>query len=158
MVLPVPAYHPDVSAEMMRAAYARGGEPRPHNGREINQTHSGPIVSAVSGRTDHLNMSVPNNSYIIPADIVSGTGEGNTLAGFEIWKKALPEDDGSDDGENPDQVKIVAAGGEYGIKPNQIRAIGGGDYKRGFDIIDNTIVRMRNNIISEMKKLPPPKR
>src|SRR5262249_22097064 len=147
-------YDPAVSLEIMRTRFASGGVKKPNMDKENNLTHSGPIVSSVSGRTDHLNMSVPNNSYIVPADVVSGTGEGNTLAGFEIWKKALPEDDGSDEVDTPDQVKIVAAGGEYAIKPNQIRKIGGGDYRRGFDIIDAAILQMRRHVIGEMKKLP----
>lgn len=45
--------------------------------------HTGPIKSAVEGRTDHLPMHVPSGSYVIPADIVSSMGEGNTMAGFK---------------------------------------------------------------------------
>ena len=46
--------------------------------------HIGPIHSAVAGRTDHLPMHVPSGSYVIPADIISAMGEGNTMAGFKI--------------------------------------------------------------------------
>jgi hypothetical protein len=49
--------------------------------------HTGPIHSHVAGRTDHLNMHVPHGSYVIPADIVSSMGEGNTMAGFKIADK-----------------------------------------------------------------------
>lgn len=52
--------------------------------------HTGPIHAAVAGRTDHLPMHVPDKSYVLPADIVSGLGEGNTLAGFKI-AHALPK-------------------------------------------------------------------
>src|ERR1019366_4073347 len=45
--------------------------------------HIGPIHSAVAGRTDHIPLDVPSGSYVIPADIVSGLGEGNTMAGYE---------------------------------------------------------------------------
>lgn len=45
--------------------------------------HTGPIHSPVAGRTDHLPVHVPNGSYVIPADIVSAMGEGNTMAGFK---------------------------------------------------------------------------
>ena len=45
--------------------------------------HTGPIHSAVAGRTDHLPTHVPSGSYVIPADIVSSMGEGNTMAGFK---------------------------------------------------------------------------
>lgn len=39
---------------------------------------------AVGGRTDHIPMNVLEGSYVLPADIVSGLGEGNTLAGSKI--------------------------------------------------------------------------
>ncbi len=45
--------------------------------------HVGPIHSSVAGRTDHLPMHVPSGSYVIPADIISAMGEGNTMAGFK---------------------------------------------------------------------------
>lgn len=49
--------------------------------------HTGPIHSGVAGRTDHLPIHVPNKSYVLPADIVSGFGQGNTVAGFKIAKQ-----------------------------------------------------------------------
>jgi hypothetical protein len=48
--------------------------------------HQGPIHSAVAGRTDHLPMHVKSGSYVIPADIISSMGEGNTMAGFKTAK------------------------------------------------------------------------
>ena len=41
----------------------------------------GPILSAVPGRTDAHATHVPSGSYVVPADIVSGRGQGNTIAG-----------------------------------------------------------------------------
>ena len=46
--------------------------------------HYGTINMAVGGRTDHIPMNVLEGSYVLPADIVSGLGEGNTLAGSKI--------------------------------------------------------------------------
>ena len=46
--------------------------------------HVGPITMAVGGRTDHIPMNVLEGSYVLPADIVSGLGEGNTLAGSKM--------------------------------------------------------------------------
>jgi hypothetical protein len=46
--------------------------------------HHGIINMAVGGRTDHIPMNVLEGSYVLPADIVSGLGEGNTLAGTKI--------------------------------------------------------------------------
>jgi len=49
--------------------------------------HTGPIHSSVAGRTDHLPMHVPSGAYVMPADIVSGMGEGNTIAGFKHMRR-----------------------------------------------------------------------
>lgn len=57
--------------------------PAPFFGGGAPNMHTGPIKSAVEGRTDHLPMHVPSGSYVIPADIVSAMGEGNTMAGFK---------------------------------------------------------------------------
>lgn len=47
----------------------------------------GAILSAVPGRTDAHATQVPSGSYVIPADIVSGRGQGNTIAGAEALKR-----------------------------------------------------------------------
>jgi hypothetical protein len=43
--------------------------------------HTGPIHSPVPGRTDKINMRVPNGAYVLPADYVSHMGQSNTAAG-----------------------------------------------------------------------------
>lgn len=48
---------------------------------------SGPILSSVPGRTDHIPVHVPDGSYVIPADIVSAIGEGNSLNGLQVLKE-----------------------------------------------------------------------
>jgi hypothetical protein len=48
---------------------------------------TGPVHSPVAGRTDHLPMHVPSGSYVIPADIISAMGEGNTVAGFKHMRR-----------------------------------------------------------------------
>lgn len=65
------------AAAALRTARATGGSVK---------VHSGPIHSAVAGRTDHLPMNVASGSYVIPADIISAMGEGNSMAGFKIAK------------------------------------------------------------------------
>jgi Family of unknown function (DUF6496) len=46
--------------------------------------HSGPIGSAVPGRTDRHNVKVGSGSYVLPADHVSALGQNNTKAGHAI--------------------------------------------------------------------------
>ena len=52
--------------------------------KDATPCHHGIINMAVGGRTDHIPMNVLEGSYVLPADIVSGLGEGNTLAGSKI--------------------------------------------------------------------------
>ena len=49
---------------------------------EARNLMHGPILSAVPGRTDAHKGKVASGSYVIPADIVSGRGQGNSLAGM----------------------------------------------------------------------------
>lgn len=68
---------------------AAGAPEAPHapHAPEAPKMHVGPIHSAVAGRTDHLPMHVPSGSYVIPADIISAMGEGNTIAGFKHMRR-----------------------------------------------------------------------
>lgn len=80
-----------------RTAKAGGGESTTTTTEQVgmggtsmpggNRVHAGPIHSAVAGRTDHLPMHVASGSYVIPADIISAMGEGNTSAGFKQMKR-----------------------------------------------------------------------
>jgi hypothetical protein len=145
--------------------------------------HTGPIHSPVAGRTDHLPMHVPSKSYVIPADIISGMGEGNTIAGFKVAKNifSAPSYIGGspygqsgmpygvpapskatgglvDDAEEHEPVPIVAAGGEYVIAPEDVKYHGEGDYNRGHEVLDEFVKQYRQNLIKTLKVLPGPKR
>jgi hypothetical protein len=123
--------------------------------------HTGPIHSQVAGRTDHLNMHVPSGAYVIPADIVSALGEGNTMAGFRAVKmmfsgageKAMGG--GAPAGE---PVPIVAAGGEYVLSPEEVMWTGGGDMDVGHRELDKWVKETRAELIDTLKKLPGPKK
>lgn len=41
------------------------------------------------GRADELKTNTPAGSYILPADVVAGLGEGNSLAGARFWQEAM---------------------------------------------------------------------
>lgn len=146
-----------------------------------HQIHTGPIHSPVAGRTDHLPMNVKSGSYVIPADIISAMGEGNTMAGFKIARRmfsSLPYFQGAQQqpytakaepytegkpygaraagGEAP--VEIVAAGGEYVISPEDVAKLGGGDMSHGHEILDHFVKGYRAKTIATLKKLPGPKK
>jgi len=124
--------------------------------------HTGAIKAPVAGRTDHLPMHVPSGSYVIPADIVSAIGEGNTEHGFDIidymvkQRMASGGDVDGMDKQNP--VAIVAAGGEYVIPPEAVRGFGDGDLDTGHKALDEWVKAERATTIATLKKLPGPKR
>lgn len=145
--------------------------------------HVGAIHSPVGGRTDHLPMRVPPNSYVLPADVVSGLpgAEGNTTAGHrildELFKRgaygsnkaqapyganaigpygtqAARAAGGAMAGSGP--VPIVAAGGEYVVAPSAVAALGGGDVKHGHAVLDHFVKSVRAKNIKTLRNLPGP--
>ncbi len=70
--------------------YAKGGDAiagMALKGSSINLGREGLIKSSIPGRIDKIPMKVKAGSYILPADIPSALGQGNTMAGGEILKK-----------------------------------------------------------------------
>lgn len=131
--------------------FARGGAPSV-------KPHKGPIHSQVAGRTDHLPMHVMSGSYVIPADIISAMGEGNTMAGFKNARRIFSAGGIADTEDSEEKVPIVAAGGEYVITPGEVTAIGRGNIDRGHAILDAFVKKMRAKTIDTLKKLPGPKK
>ncbi len=125
------------------------------------KVHVGPIRSSVAGRTDHLPMHVHSGSYVIPADIVSALGEGNTEAGFHAVHELFGPEMGiplarATGGETGELVPIVAAGGEYVIHPSGVTRIGKGDLDTGHKILDHFVKKIRAKTVQTLKNLPGP--
>lgn len=91
-----------IAADTARGHLDTGGTympPRPGFGEMgdyrsiLSPTAGGVIQSEIPGRTDHIPTSVAADSYVIPADVVSGLGEGNTQGGSRIiqeWMSTGP--------------------------------------------------------------------
>lgn len=73
--------------------YADGGDLSWEQGASLahhaSQATTGFLHSIVPGRTDLIHANPPTGSFVIPADVVSGLGEGNSLAGAHILQMAL---------------------------------------------------------------------
>jgi hypothetical protein len=153
-----------IALDTARHARAAGGPLRmPKPPRGPSGVHLGAIHSPVAGRTDHLPMHVPSGSYVIPADIISAMGEGNTMAGFKILNSIVDEYGGlpkayADGGYAGELVPIVAAGGEYVIPPETVSAMGDGDMDHGHKELDEFVKKMRAKTIKTLKGLPGPKK
>ena len=125
----VAAGHPQKQAvaAALRTARARGGK-----------VHKGAIHSSVAGRTDHLPMHVASGSYVIPADIISAMGEGNSMAGFKVAKSIFSSGNitkGTPYGEKglPYGASVPHKGGGGGADSGQAanRTTGGGGADSG---------------------------
>lgn len=152
--------------------------PKPPEARELQKLHVGPIHSTVAGRTDHLPVHVPSGSYIIPADIISSMGEGNSMAGFKVAKRVFSgvpysgegmpyrQNGGPYGAELPKKagggatggVACLLAGGEYAVAPHEVQYHGGGDIKAGHLALDDFVKQYRAKSIKTLKGLPGPKR
>lgn len=109
----------------------------------------GLVGSSIPGRTDRHPVDVPAGTYVLPADVVSGLGEDNTLAGAKIIDQMMstnpygirgsqirhgsgpprpPTGYASTEGVPPfakggathQNVPIIIAGGEFLIDPDKI--------------------------------------
>jgi hypothetical protein len=150
--------------------------------------HSGIINMAVGGRTDHIPMNVLEGSYVLPADIVSGLGEGNTLAGSKILDnmfqsspygaktpnfKASPKFPspapmvnqpkaqamgGRSTSAKSKPVPIIAAGGEYVVHPETVTQLGKGDMNAGHEYLDNFVKYVRAHTAKTLQNLPGPRK
>ena len=172
--------------------------------RSMNSSYhpGGFIDSAVAGRTDDLPMAVAADSHVIPADVVSGLGEGNSLNGAALLDRMFhsgpwgagairsrvpatmprpprpmpayatggppsPRRNGLGAAGRERTTEILAAGGEYVVRPEAVAEIGRrakahnplirkSDMAAGHDAIDRFIVEARKHIVATTKKLPGP--
>lgn len=147
--------------------------------------HPGGLInSSVPGRTDRIPLAVAADSHVIPADVVAGLGQGNTMAGSLLLDqmmssgpygiplprgghgagpprppRAEPTQGGfAGGGAASAHTPILAAGGEYIVKPEAVLRLGGGNMKKGHDILDQFIHRMRAHNIEFAKNAPKPKK
>lgn len=122
---------------------------------------AGYIHGDTGGRTDNKPIDVAEGSYVIPADILSGLGEGNSHAGWAALQAqfgmARPPAK-ADGGAIGAPVPIVAASGEGVIPPDKVAEIGGGDLGRGHSILDAMVSHVRKKTIRTLKRLPKPKK
>lgn len=158
-----------IALDVQRRNRAAGGQvPWFVRQQASHLNHVGPLRSPVAGRTDHLPIKVPGGAHVIPADVVSGLGQGNTENGFHVLNRVFPaahaphlpmrSGKGFADGGDVGGVDILAAGGEHVLGPEQVMAIGGGDAKHGHNVLDAFIRAVRAQNIKTLQKLPGPSR
>lgn len=154
------------------------------NRAEARSMHTGPVLSSVPGRTDNHPAHVPSGSYVVPADVVSGRGQGNTLAGTKALQamfkmgpygtsiphlghgSGIPKGpqlqkahSGGGKGVNgnigsPTPVNI--AGGEIVIPPENLMETVHPNLDTAHQIMDAWVLNERKNHIKTLQGLPGP--
>lgn len=133
------------------------------------------IHGANPGRSDTVPASVRPKSYVIPADVVSGFGQGNSLAGAKRldlmfgqgpygtsqvkMHQAKPTPHPMPKfayGGQGDGVEIKVSDGEYLVHPESIQRLFG-DAEYGHKVLDNFVIHARKKAIEHLSNLPPPK-
>lgn len=146
---------------------------------ENSQPGTGFLNSSVAGRTDRLPVAVAADSYVIPADVVSGVGQGNSLSGARLLNEALktgpwgtainhvgahsnaprpPKPEYDKKGGTTHHMPIMVAGGEYTVPPEVVKRLGGGDKTKGHRLLDEMVKRVRAHTLKTIRTLPKPKR
>ena len=155
---------------------ARGSEQSPGGGF---------LAGTTGGRADAITTTAPGGSHVLPADVVAGLGDGNSLAGARVMDEILRSGphgtpmERSARGMGPPRAPSVPrdagfarAGGVHGgsvkptpvklshgeivISPEHVRMIGGGDEEKGHEAIDRFILAVRKRYAEKLRRLPPP--
>ena len=148
----------------------------------VRMKRGGMLNSTIPGRTDKIPVNVASGSYVLPADVPSALGQGNSMAGGKILDRLFKRGpsgtnlglkgrkragrmfmaDGGDvdiaDGGDHEPVDIVAAGGEWIMTPEEVAAVGDGDVDVGHKILDDFVLSVRKKHMQTLKGLPRPKR
>jgi hypothetical protein len=116
----------------------------------------GALTGATGGRADMLPMKVPNGSHVIPADVVSALGQGNSQHGHEVLAALFPHSSSPKKRAGGGGVNIMASDGEFVVSPEDVEETGRGDAEHGHNVLDHFIVHTRKQNIQHLSKLPAP--
>lgn len=139
-------------------SYARGGSTGIPRTRGIPggrfRMGSGLVHGMSGGREDALQVSVPVGSYVFPADVVSGLGQGNTMAGGKYLAGMMPPVDMSSfasGGIAGGEMLIRISPGEFVTHPLHVAALGGSD------ALDQVCERVRGENAAVAQGMPEPR-
>lgn len=135
-------------------AYNSGGPVAEHGEGSV----AGPVIGPTGGREDAKPVNVRSGSFVIPADVVAGLGKGNTFNGMQRLVEAFGPSDSRAmaAGGAAQDVPILISDGEFVVTPEQVAKLGGGDVDQGHRVLDKLVVKLRQQHIAELQKLPAP--
>lgn len=131
--------------------YAAGGAVPGPGGEE--GPPSGLFAGGTPGRSDLVDASLPEGSYVLPADTVSGEGEGNTEAGalslaHQFTRSPLVKHETVVAG----PIKARVSAGEFYVSPTDVKKAGGPG------ALDKMVKELRKHYTKHLTKLPDPKK
>jgi hypothetical protein len=156
--VPVPAaYAQEQQQEVPRETQglATGGIVKETTAGSSRKTADGYIRSDTGGTADKLSFNVVQDSYVIPADVVSGLGQGNSDAGAKVIAQRYS---GRLSARTKGNIPVKLSGGEYVISPHVVKRAGRGDIERGVRHFEGVIQRVRNETIDELRNREKPVR
>jgi hypothetical protein len=129
---------------------------RPQSQRSDNGGHL--VDDPSPGRADRVATAVAANSYVIPADVVSGLGQGNTDAGARRLRHMLAKVPPHRPAVSTRGVQVALSGGEYLVPPQIVAGLGGGSTATGMRVLERLIAEVRRRTMLDTSRLQPPKR
>lgn len=108
----------------------------------------GAIRGGETGRADNVRLNVPDGSYVIPADVVSALGEGNTEAGLRVLSQMFPAKMAAGGA----TVPVAVSHGEFVVTPENVERTGGADALRQF------VTHTRKMYAKKLNHLPGPRK
>ena len=149
------AYRPGYDPEELYFNYAPG--------RPINYKEGGYVEGGSPGQADDVDALLPHGSYIIDANTIAQTGDGNSKAGALRWDQFLNknQNNGShmqclNKGGRPNMepmIKAKISEGEYRIEPHEVTALGEGSNEKGSKILKQMVSNIRTH--KGFKGFPP---
>lgn len=158
----------DIAKAMLVAQKPMAKPPKDAASNRVSQGvnfDGGLIKDTGFGRTDTIPLNVPSGSYVLPADVVSGLGQGNTDGGATALSRLFSDwgfmpDGRSKDGKPPAiqyrRCPIIAAAGEYVVHPEIVKYYGGGNISKGHKDLDEFVKSARAKTHKTLGSLPPP--
>jgi hypothetical protein len=129
-----------------------------------NLFHEGMIKSPSPGRADTIPMSVPAGSFVMPSDIPSALGQGNSQNDGDILRRMFSSGPGGlplahkrPGYAQGGYVPIQASGGEFVIAPDVVKDVGHGDLNAGHKVLTAFVLKTRKAHIEQLKRLKAPK-
>lgn len=166
-ILPLPPANakPDKVAEFLnnwatfgsgRPKFKDGGSVKAKPKRVINKFTRGAVDGDHGGRADTRAVALPKNGYVIPADIVSAIGDGNTDAGFRRLKARFGAERPIGRYAKGGTVQANVSDGEFIVTPDQVAKLGRGSLKNGHSILNMLVKQIREANIRKLQSIPDP--